>query len=131
MINTKILRKSKIEFLNKDNKILKSSFFEQIISSGNINIDEKWFLRGCKQVAERHYTEAIKRFQLSNSDDAKLMILACTFKIADKFLFNEYYTENFNNLIYFPKYEFKPYLVIENQKYEITPYLIKELKQLF
>ena len=127
-MNVITLRKSKIEFLNKDNKILKSSFFEQIISSGNINIDEKWFLRGCKQVVERHYTEAIKRFQLSNSDDARLMILACTFKIADKFLFNEYYTENFNNLIYFPKYEFKPFFVIENEKHEITPEFIKKLE---
>ncbi len=131
MIDTVTLRKSKIEFIDQNGKILKSSFFDKLIEKEDITIDEKWFLRGCKQVSERHYTEAIKRFQLSNSDDAKLIILACTFKIADKFLFDEYFTEDLNNFIYFPKYQFKPYFVIENQKFEITPDFIKKLKELF
>ena len=125
------LRKSKIELIDSNNNSLKSSFFENLLNQSNIPIDEKWFIRGCKHVVERHYTEAIKRFQLSKSTDAKLMILACTFKIADKFLFEEYFTEDLNNFIYFPKYQFKPYFVINNEKHEITPKFIKKLKDLF
>jgi hypothetical protein len=131
MIDTKTLRKSRIEFIDKEGKVLKSDYFDKLLTVEDINIDEKWFLRGCKQVAERHYTEAIKRFQLSKSDDARLMILASTFKVADKFLFEEYYTENLSNFIYFTKYEFYPYFVIEKEKYKINQEFIKKLKELF
>lgn len=125
------LRKSRIEFISKEGKILKKDFFENLLKYKNLNIDEKWFLRGCKHITERHYTEAIKRFQLSNSDDAKLLLLTSCFKIADKFLFDEYYTQDLKDFKYFEKYGFFPYFVYENEKTKIDINFIKTLKDKF
>jgi len=130
-METDKLRKSKIEFISEEGKLLKKDFFENLLKNENLSLDEKWFLRGCKHITERHYTEAIKRFQLSNSDDAKILLLSCCFKIADKFLFDEYYTENLKSFKYFPKYRFYPYFIVEREKKKIDMEFVKDLKDKF
>ncbi|RMA97578.1 hypothetical protein [Hydrogenothermus marinus] len=126
-MDPKTLRKSKIEFISEEGKKLKTEYFEELLNQENLTIDEKWFLRGCKHITERHYTEAIKRFQLSSSEDAKLLILLSAFKTGDKFLFDEYYKDNFSDFVYFTKYKFYPYLIIEDKKYIADNNLLKNL----
>jgi len=130
-MDTKTLRKSKVEFYftDKEEKV-PVSFFKQLLEE-NLDIDEKWFVRGCLHTAERHYTEAIKRFQLSKTDDARLLLLACCFKVADRFLFDEFYKEELKEFKYLPKYKIKPYWVFEDKKKPIDEEFIKQIKELF
>ena len=124
-------RKVKIIF-KKDGKELKTEFFDELLKNENLSIDDKWFLRGYKHITERHYAEAIKRFQLSKNVDSIMMILAISFKIADKFLFEEYYkeiqgVEKFGEL--FNKFGIKPFIKIDEKDYQLDLELIKKLKE--
>ena len=121
------LRKSKI-LLVSNRKVLKPEYFDNLLKDKNLPFEEKWFLRGCKHITERHYTEAIKRFQLCSTDDARLLLLAAAFKVADKFLFNEYYKSDFNETPYFEKYKITPFFQFEDACYQITPEFISFLK---
>jgi len=89
MLTPQQFRKIKIYFKDRDNNKLDISFFENYLNK-DLPSSEKWFLRGCKHILENHYTEAIKRFQLSDSFDAKIMILSCSFKIEDWFMYSQY-----------------------------------------
>ena len=131
-MDTKKLRRSRIEFyLDKTEKKVGVKFFEEILEKPDISIDEKWFLRGCLHTAEKHYTEAIKRFQLSKSDDARLLLLACCLKVADKFLFDEFYKEDLKEFKYFEKYKILPFWITEEgEKYLITLEFINKLKEI-
>ncbi len=130
-MDTITLRKSKIEFYDSSGNKIKPKDIENLLNGKNLTLDEKWFLRGCKHITERHYTEAIKRFQLSKSPDAKLMISVLAFKIADDFLFKEYLKLlNEEKLIYFPKIGFYPYFLLEDKKLPIDFKLIKKLLKL-
>lgn len=129
-MDTKKLRRSRIEFYFKKTKEkVGISFFKDILEKPDITIDEKWFLRGCLHITEKHYTEAIKRFQLSKSDDARLLILACCLKVADRFLFDEFYKEDIKNFKYFEKYKISPFWITEEgEKYLITLEFINKIK---
>ncbi len=128
-METQALRKSKI-ILVSDGKVLKPAFFDELLK-GKLSFEEKWFLRGCKHITERHYTEAIKRFQLCSTDDARLLLLACAFKLADSFLFNEYYKEDLDEMLFLQKYSIKPFFQFEDVCYEITPQFLSRLKAQF
>lgn len=130
-MDTKKLRRSRIEFYSdKKEEKVGTSFFKDILGKSDITIDEKWFLRGCLHTTEKHYTEAIKRFQLSKSDDARLLLLACCLKVADKFLFDEFYKEDLKDFKYFEKYKISPFWITEEgEKYPITLEFINKLKE--
>ncbi len=128
-METQALRKSKI-ILVSDGNVLKPAFFDELLKE-ELPFEEKWFLRGCKHITERHYTEAIKRFQLCSTDDARLLLLACAFKLADNFLFNEYYRDDLNEMPFLQKYGIKPFFQFEDVCYEITPQLFSQLKAQF
>ncbi len=128
-METQALRKSKI-ILVSDGNVLKPAFFDELLKE-ELLFEEKWFLRGCKHITERHYTEAIKRFQLCNTDDTRLLLLACAFKLADNFLFDEYYRDDLNKMPFLQKYGIKPFFQFENACYEITPQLLSHLKARF
>ncbi len=124
-------RKIKIIF-KKDNKELDTQFFENLLEKKDLSFDEKWFVRGCKHITERHYAEAIKRFQLSKNTDSILMILAVSFKLADKFLFDEYYKEikikkNYGEM--FEKFGIKPFIKFDDKEYKLDLNLIEKLKE--
>ncbi len=123
-------RKVKILF-KKGEEQLDTDFFENLLKNYELTLDEKWFLRGCKHITERHYTEAIKRFQLAKIPDSTLMILAVSFKIADKFLFNEYLnelkSENLGEI--FKKFKFETFVQIEGEEYKLNLDLIELFKK--
>ncbi len=124
-------RKTKIIFKEGENEV-KTDFFEELLKDENLSLEEKWFLRGCKHITERHYTEAIKRFQLSKNVDSVVMILSISFKIADRFMFDEYFNqaEDFKEFgKMFKRFGIKPYLDTGTELKEITPELIKKLKE--
>ena len=85
------LRKSHIKF-KKDTQILKSKDFENLQKKTEKK-HEKWFFSGCKHITERHYTEAIKHLQLSNTKDALLLSVLTSLKIMDEFLLTQYIEE--------------------------------------
>jgi len=90
----------------------------------------KNFFRGCKHILEKHYTEAIKWFQLADSfDESILLILFCSIKLKDNFLFDEYSSDNLNNFPIFNKYNFYPFVRIGKEDKELDINLIKELER--
>ena len=117
----KELKKAKILF-HKDNQNLSVKDIENLLNSTQSN-DEKWFFRGCKHILERHYTEAIKNLQLSNTKDATLLILLSALKLADGFLVQEYNEELSNqknkSFSILTKYNIKVYLFKQNEKISI------------
>ncbi len=92
MVDIKELRKAKIIF-EISGKKASIETFEQLEEKSK-NIEEKYFFRGCKHTLEKHFSEAIKWFQLVNDRDAIFMILLNAFKLGDLFLFSEYYSED-------------------------------------
>ncbi len=126
MIDIRGLRKTHI-LLKKDNKELSPEYFEEKEEEAQEK-DLKYFYRGCKHTLEKHFTEAIKWFQLVDDDDAVLMILLNAYKVGDSFLFNEYFKENLEGSI-FNKTKIKPFLKIENKEIPVSIDLIKTLKQ--
>ena len=82
-MKSKELRKIKLFFKSKDN-FLNIADFEKLIDRSK-NLDEKNFFRGCKHILEKHYTEAIKWFQLSDDfNESILLILFCSLNIQNK-----------------------------------------------
>ncbi len=121
--------------LKKEGNLLDKDYFEKLLEE-DIQIDDKWFLKGCRHITERHYTEAIKYFQLSSHIDAKFMALVSAFKVADKFLFEEYLSiiDNLDKTKFselFNRYGIEPYLSIENQELHLNLETINLLKQIF
>lgn len=53
----------------------------------------KNFATGLKHITERHFTEAIKWFQLSDCKETPLIIALLSLKVGDTFLFGEYMNE--------------------------------------
>ncbi len=57
----------------------------------------KNFLTGLKHITEKHFTEAIKWFQLSDCKDVPLIIALLSLKVGDTFLYEEYINEPYEN----------------------------------
>lgn len=89
MMEIKDFRKLKIAFLKEDGSFLSVEEVDRLLEITH-EPEEKWFLRGVKHILENHYTEAIKRFQLVDDGDARLLILSCAYKIQDRYIFEEY-----------------------------------------
>ncbi len=128
--------------VNKELKVLKLVF--KALRNGNDlttediellikNCEEneiKNFFRGCKHILERHYTEAVKWFQLADSfNESILLILFCSIKLKDNFLFDEYKNDNLNNFPIFDKYNFYPFIRIDNKDERLDINLLKELEK--
>ncbi len=126
MINPKELRKTKI-MCKKNEEVLTPTFFENLEKTAE-DKNLKNFFRGCKHILERHFAEAIKWFQLVDDDDAILMILLCAYKLGDKFLFSEYYRENFEGSI-FKNLGIDIYLQKENRIVKVNNEVLKKLKE--
>jgi hypothetical protein len=109
MMEIKDFRKLKISFLKEDNSFLKEKEVEEILKNTQ-DMKEKWFLRGVIHILENHFSEAIKRFQLVNCKEAVLLILACSYKTKDDFIFNEYRSKilEIQDCGFFKKYSIKP-----------------------
>ncbi len=109
------LKRSKVVFIDTENRELSLKDINSFLKEAKSQ-DEKWFFRGCKHILERHYTEAIKNLQLSNTKDALLMIIISAFKLADEFLMEEYLREIKNyrgDFSIFNKYNFYPFFKYE------------------
>lgn len=89
MMEIKDFRRLKIAFLKENGSFLSVEEVDRLLETAQ-EPQEKWFLRGIKHILENHYTEAIKRFQLVDDDDARLLILCCAYKIQDRYIFEEY-----------------------------------------
>jgi phosphoglycolate phosphatase-like HAD superfamily hydrolase len=126
MIDVKLLRKTQI-ILKKDKKELTPIFFEEKEKNAE-NTEKKYFYRGCKHTLEKHYTEAIKWFQLVNDKDAVVMILLNAYKLGDRFLFDEYYSLAGEGS-FFEGENIKPFLKKENVLIPVDIKLLKELKK--
>lgn len=85
----KDLRKLKITFFKEDGSQLSLEEVDRLLEKAE-DSQEKWFLRGVKHILENHYTEAIKRFQLVDDEDARFLILCCAYKIKDDYILQEY-----------------------------------------
>ncbi|MEZ0324008.1 MAG: hypothetical protein ABWJ98_06850 [Hydrogenothermaceae bacterium] len=118
-------RKLKIVFTKQDGKKLSLNEVESLLSSV-FDIKEKWFLRGVKHILENHYTEAIKRFQLVDDPDANSIILACAYKIQDKYIFDSYKSKALSGGSLFEKFGFYPYFMYEDKTEEISKLLKDE-----
>jgi len=123
------LRKSKIVFIDREGREIPIEEINKLLKK-TTNSTELWFFRGCKHTFEKHYTEAIKNFQLSDTKDSLLMIVLSAFKLVDEFLMKEYskelkkYKGNYN---IFNKYGFFPALKIENKTYRVKEEEIERL----
>ena len=126
------LKSLKIVFKNPNNgKILSVSDFEELIKTSD-NTSLKNFFRGCKHIVERHYTEAIKWFQLADSfEESILLILFCSIKVKDSFLYSEYEKENFKEFTIFQSYNFYPFVVNGGTEQRLDLKKLKQLKEKF
>ncbi|HHG74392.1 MAG TPA: hypothetical protein ENK22_05045 [Persephonella sp.] len=91
MVDPSKLKKLQI-LLKKEGKVLSADEIENIsekLKEENL----KNFAIGLKHITERHFTEAIKWFQLSDCKDAPLIIALLSLKVGDTFLFEEYINE--------------------------------------
>ncbi|NPA52762.1 MAG: hypothetical protein GXO22_07690 [Aquificae bacterium] len=117
----KDLRKSHIIFI-RDDKQLKNIDFEQFIKTTKTK-KETWFFRGCKHITEKHYTEALKNLQLSDTKDALLLSTLVSFKLADRYLLENYLEELRNNTQethILNRYELKIAFTYKNTKVFVT-----------
>ncbi len=126
MFNIKDLKKLKIIFKSKG-KELNKDYFENLINvikdKNEIN-----FFRGCKHILEKHYTEAIKWFQLTDDyPESVLLILILSIKLGDNFLFNEYYSEDIKSFSILEKYDIHPFIKNGDEKL-LNIDVIKNLK---
>jgi len=122
------LKRLKPIFLNLKNEEVKPEELEKLIEK-ETDLELKNFLRGCKHTTERHYSEAIKWFQLAdNLNDSVLLILFLSLKLGDNYLFNEYFTENLEiGDTFLKKVEFRPYVKFEDKLYPLDMEFIKSL----
>ena len=128
-MESKDLKRIKLIFKNNKNENLSIDYFNTLINSSK-DFQKKNFFRGCKHILERHYTEAIKWFQLSDDfEESILLILFCSLKVGDRFLFNEYYTEDLSNFTLFKSYAFYPFILKENEEIPLNLKSIKALKE--
>lgn len=112
MMDIKDFRKLKIVFLKEDGSYLSLEEVERLIENSQ-DLQKKWFLRGIKHILENHYTEAIKRFQLVDDGDARLLILSCAYKIQDRYIFDEYKNSFAENGKLLKILGIKPYFLYE------------------
>ena len=124
------LKSLKITFKNLVNgNSLTVSVFENLIEKSK-DYHLKNFFRGCKHILERHYTEAIKWFQLAdNFEESILLILFCSLKVKDSFLFNEYGTDNLGKFKIFQSYSFYPFITDDRLEHKLDLEKIKHLKK--
>ncbi|MEJ5173546.1 MAG: hypothetical protein WHT47_07510 [Hydrogenothermaceae bacterium] len=118
-------RKLKVVFIKEDGEKLSLKEAENLLNSVS-DVKDKWFLRGVKHILENHYTEAIKRFQLVDDSDSNLMILACAYKIQDKYIFDSYKSKSLSGGTLFSKFRFYPYFMYEDNLKDIIKFLKKE-----
>lgn len=118
-------RKLKVVFIKEGGEKLSLQEVESILNSA-CDIKDKWFLRGVKHILENHYTEAIKRFQLVDDPDSNLMILACAYKIQDKYIFDSYKSKSLSGRTLFSKFRFYPYFMYEGKIEDIIEFLKNE-----
>ncbi|WP_029520697.1 hypothetical protein [Persephonella sp. IF05-L8] len=95
-----------------------------LVDENSIKQADENFLKGIRHIKERHYTEAIKWFQLSECPESPLIIAALAFKVGDDFLFEEYIKEPFNL-----KCSGNIYLSYENEKIPLTKENLLKLRE--
>ncbi len=125
MINPKKVRKTKI-VIEKNGKSLTLEELEKLENTEERSL--KNFYRGCKHTLEKHFSEAIKWFQLVEDEDAEIMILINAYRIGDRFLFEEYYRENLKGEI-FEREKIDIFLQIEDKKIKVNNNLLQKLKK--
>ncbi len=131
-MSIKKLKKIKPIFLNSKGEKIEVEDLDKLIEKEK-DLNKKNFLRGCKHTLEKHYTEAIKWFQLSDTfNDSILLILFLSLKLGDFFLFKEYFTENLEvEDIFSKEFDIKPFIEYENTirplDLEFIKILIKDL----
>lgn len=94
------------------------------VDENSVKQADENFLKGIKHIKERHYTEAIKWFQLSECPESPLIIAALAFKVGDEFLFEEYIDEPFVK-----KCGGNIYLVYDDNKIPLTKENLLKLKE--
>ncbi len=124
------LKSLKLIFKNLETgNLISISDLDNLIKATN-DTDIKNFLRGCKHILERHYTEAIKWFQLADSfDESILLILFSSLKIKDSFLYEEYKTDKLGNFKIFKFYNFYPFIVIDNKEIALDLQMLNRLEE--
>ena len=121
------LKKIKFEILRNGERISTENI-EKLITSTKDD-DLKNFLTGMKHLMEKHYSEAIKWFQLSNCKDSPLLIAILSFKLADQFLYEEYrnLTAEFDCL---KKYSLKVYLRFDEKIIFVSPSVVSKISEI-
>jgi len=127
MVDTRELRKAKIVFEISGKRVSVETF--EKMEENSENIEEKYFFRGCKHTLEKHFSEAIKWFQLVQDHDATFMILLNAFKLGDSFLFSEYYKEDIKRGNLLKKTGLSVFLEIKGKMEPLSTDLIEKLKR--
>jgi len=129
-MKNKELKSLKLVFKNLDTgDFISISDLDSLIKATD-NTDIKNFFRGCKHILERHYTEAIKWFQLADSfDESILLILFSSLKVKDSFLYEEYQTDKLGDFKLFKVYNFYPFVVIDNKEIALDLQTLNRLKE--
>ena len=127
MVDTRELRKAKIVFEISGKRVSVETF--EKMEENSENIEEKYFFRGCKHTLEKHFSEAIKWFQLVQDHDATFMILLNAFKLGDSFLFSEYYKEDIKRGNLLKKTGLSVFLEIKGKMEPLSMDLIEKLKR--
>ncbi|WP_457623202.1 hypothetical protein [Persephonella sp.] len=128
MDDLKNVRKLKV-IIKKDGKELDTEYINKVINETD-NVEIRNFLIGCRHTIERHYTEGIKWFQLSNFGDSVLMILILSYKIGDSFMFNEYYTDDLKGGDLLNKLGFEVFVRFGDREFKLDKYLIDSIFRL-
>ncbi len=129
-MKNKELKSLKLVFKNLNTgNFISISDLDSLIKNTD-NTDIKNFFRGCKHILERHYTEAIKWFQLADSfDESILLILFSSLKVKDNFLYEEYKTDKIGDFKLFKLYNFYPFVVINNKEIALDLQTLNRLKE--
>ncbi len=129
-MKNKELKSLKLVFKNLDTgDFISISDLDSLIKTTD-KTDIKNFFRGCKHILERHYTEAIKWFQLADSfDESILLILFSSLKVKDSFLYEEYQTDKLVDFKLFKVYNFYPFVVIDNKEIALDLQTLNRLKE--
>ncbi len=125
MVDVRKLRKTYIIF-KEENRQLNADFFEGKEKQSE-DIQEKYFLRGCKHTVEKHYSEAIKWFQLVDDNDSTIMILLNAYKLGDFFLFSQYYTEELDKGNMFKRLGIQVFLKEGEREKTVSKSVLKEM----
>lgn len=125
MMEVKNFRALKIIFLKEDGSQLTLQQIDSLMEASE-EPQKKWFLRGIKHILENHYTEAIKRFQLVDDQDAKFLILCCAYKIQDSYILQEYKDSLSKKGKLLETFSLRPYFVYEENLIEPKDVLFKD-----